>query len=213
MNTEELITSLAARAPEGGQQAVALRLATGLSMGVAGAGAFLLLFSGVDGSGAQMAAFDTPFWKIAYSIALAISGLVVTLQFASPEASTSRRHLLLVLPVMMMAMVAMTELFTSPPETWLRLMFGYGVLSCVTTIFVISPPIFAGMFWAFRRFAASDYKLAGAAIGALSGAMAGALYAAVSGDAPACFVFIWYSVSVAATAFAGALMGPRFLRW
>lgn len=212
-NIDEFVTELSAQAPKGGENAAALRLAIGLALGVAGAGVLLVIFDAVAGSGAHAIDFDTPVWKIAYSLALAFSALMVTLQFASPETRASRRHLLAFAPVMMMAMIAMTELFTSPPETWLRLMFGYGVSSCVTTIFIISPPIFAGMFWAFRRFAATDYKTAGAAIGALSGALAGALYAAVSGDTPACFVFIWYSVSVAATAFAGALAGPRFLRW
>mgnify|MGYP001573214810 CR=1 FL=1 len=210
---DEFVTALSSQGPKGGQNAAALRLAIGLTLGVVGAGAFLLLFGGLIGPPVQSAAFATPFWKIAYSIALAISALIVTIQFVAPETRPNRRHLLAFVPVLMMAMIAMTELFTSPPQTWTRLMFGYGVSSCVMTIFIISPPIIAGMFWSFRRFAATDYKIAGGAIGALSGAIAGALYAAVSGDTPACFVFIWYSISVAATTFAGALAGPRFLRW
>lgn len=213
MNMDEFVSSLSSQTPKGGPHATTLRLAIGLSMGAAGAGVFLVLFGGLAGPGAQSASFDTPVWKIAYSVALAVSALILTLQFAAPETRANRRHLLAFAPVMMMAMIAMTELFSSPPQTWTHLMFGYGVSSCVMTIFIISPPIFAGMFWAFRRFATTDYKAAGAAIGALTGAMAGALYAATSGDTPACFVFIWYSISVAATTFAGALAGPRFLRW
>ena len=210
---DAFVNALSMQPPKGDRHEATYRMAIGLALGAAGAGALLILVNGFVGPGAQGSEFDTPVWKIAYSVALAVSALVVTMQFAAPETRANRRHLLAFVPVAMMAMIAMTELFSSPPETWLRLMFGYGVTSCVTTIFIISPPIFVSMFWSFRRFAATDYKAAGAAIGALSGAIAGALYAAVSGDTPACFVFIWYSVSVAATTFAGALAGPRFLRW
>lgn len=213
MNTDNLIRELAKEAPKIGPHAAALRLAAGLSAGLVGASLFWLAIRGeavTTGDNPVAAAFLT---KILYSAGLAVAAVLVAAHLAAPDSRPTRRHLFALAPVAVMAMFAMAELAMSPPAEWLGLMFGYDISACVTTILLISLPIFAGLFWSFRKFAPSYPKSAGAAIGGLAGASAAAFYTLGSGEASTCFIFIWYTMTIAMTSLAGVVLGTRLLRW
>lgn len=212
-NLESLVETLAQTPPRAGRNGVIVRLALGLFVGAAAAAAFLLALESLPSAAEDHGRSGASIVKLTYSIALAAAAAVLLLQFASPETRPGRRHFFAMTPVAVMAMVAMTELFTSPPSEWMNLMFGYGVTSCVTSILLATPPIFAGLVWSFRRLAPADTRLTGAAIGAMAGAVSAALYAGLSGDASMCFVFIWFSFTIMATIMAGGLLGRIFLRW
>lgn len=213
MKTEELITALSAAAPRTGAYPAAGRLSLGLAAGLVGAALLLLALSGFQAE-LSIAKHPTPFLtKMAYSASIGFAALLVAFNLLSPERRPTRLQLLAFAPVGMMMMFAMAELFMSPPETWLDLMFGYGVSSCVATILMISVPIFAGLFWSFRKFAPTHPQTTGASIGGLAGASAAAVYALTSGDASTCFVFIWYTMTIGMTTLAGIVLGSRFLRW
>lgn len=213
MNTDNLIRELAKEAPRAGPHAAVLRLAVGLSAGLAGAALFWFAIRGEAVVTAHEAAAASFLTKILYSAGVAVSAILVAFHLAAPDSRLARKHMLAFAPVAVMAMFAMTELMTSPPGDWMRLMFGYGVSNCVTMIMLISLPIFAGLFWSFRRFAPSYPKSAGAAIGGLAGASAAAFYALGSGEASTCFIFIWYTFAMAMTSLAGLVLGSRLLRW
>lgn len=213
MKTEELIGTLSATTLKTGPYPAARRLAIGLAAGLAGAALFLLAFNGYEAD-FSFARHPTPFLtKIIYSTSVGLAALLVAANLLSPERRPTRMQLTAFAPVGMMMMLAMAELFMSPPETWLDLMFGYGVSSCVATILMLSVPIFAGLFWSFRKFAPTHPQTTGASIGGLAGASAAALYALTSGDASTCFVFIWYTMTIGMTTFAGIVLGSRLLRW
>lgn len=213
MSTEELIRELSATPLKAGPYPAAGRLAIGLAIGLAGAALFLMSLNGFDAE-LGFAKHPAPFLtKIVYSTSVGLAALFIAFNLSSPEKRPSRGQLLAFAPVAIMMMLAMTELFMSPPETWLDLMFGYGVTSCVTTILMISIPVFAGLFWSFRKFAPTHPQTTGASIGGVAGAAAAAVYALTSGDASTCFVFIWYTMTIGMTAAAGIVLGSRFLRW
>lgn len=210
---EKLVAEISNQPPKNGDYSIVVRLAAGLILGVAGAVFIQTAFGSIVAPEGELTAFRPSFVKIAYSTALAAAAAVLVLQVAAPETKLGRQHLLVLAPVMMMAMIAMTELFTSPMEDWLHLMTGFDITSCLSMILITAPPIYVGLVWSFRRFAPANLKVAGAAIGALSGATAGAIYAALSGHASVCFVFIWFSCAIAITTLAGAIAGRFLLRW
>ncbi|HBK92558.1 MAG TPA: hypothetical protein DDZ68_12900 [Parvularcula sp.] len=212
-NLDGLIETLARMPPKAGRAGIIVRLSLGLLIGTAGAAAFLLVADGLFPTGGHDGRSGASIVKLVYSISLATMAAILLVQFASPELKPGKRHLFAMTPVAVMAMIAMAELFASPPSEWMTLMFGYGVSDCVTSVLVAAPPIFAGLVWSYRKLAPADVQLTGAAIGALAGAVSAALYAIVSGDASICFVFIWFSAAVVATSVIGGLLGNIFLRW
>lgn len=213
MNTDSLIRDLARQTPKVGPHAAAMRLMVGLLIGFAGAGLVLFIIKSFGGAETQAANEPVFLTKLAYSGSVAISAVLVASQLAAPESRPSRSYLIAFAPIAIMAMFAMAELMTAPPGSWMSMIFGYNVSSCLLTISLISPPIFLGLFWSFRKFAPSYPKSAGAAIGGLAGAAAAAVYAFASGDASTCFIFIWYTLAMATAAIAGLLLGPRLLHW
>lgn len=210
---EELVERFSREPPKADEFSILLRMAAGLFIGASGAAVIHAGYSAIAGSEDALSAIRPSTAKIAYSTALAAAAAALASQIAAPETRIGRSHFLVLAPVMIMAMIAMTELFLTPIDNWLPLMTAFGVSSCLSAILLTAPPIFAGLVWSFRRFAPTDLRAAGAAIGALSGATAGALYAAISGQASICFVFLWYSCAVAITTVAGALAGRFLLRW
>ena len=80
-------------------------------------------------------------------------------------------------------------------------------------VLALATPIFVGLLWSFRRFAPTRLRAAGAAAGLVAGAWAAAIYGLHCPEASAMFVLTWYSLGIVAAAGAGALLGPRLMRW
>ena len=77
----------------------------------------------------------------------------------------------------------------------------------------LAVPIYAGMWWAFRKFAPTHFEIAGAAAGIGAGAVAGILYSFHCPSNTAVFALTWYTISFALAGAAGAALGRRLLRW
>ncbi|MEP7118372.1 MAG: NrsF family protein [Acidobacteriota bacterium] len=74
-------------------------------------------------------------------------------------------------------------------------------------------PAFVAAFLALRRLAPTRLVQAGACVGALSGAAGAAIYAFHCPETALPFMAIWYVAAIAVAAGAGAVLGPRLLRW
>jgi hypothetical protein len=66
---------------------------------------------------------------------------------------------------------------------------------------------------ALSRLAPARLGSAGAAAGLVGGATGATAYAFHCAETSPGFVFVWYSLGLAAASAAGALLGPRMLRW
>ena len=78
---------------------------------------------------------------------------------------------------------------------------------------VLAAPVFLGVAWALRRLAPTRLAMAGAAAGLLAGAVGATVYGLYCEETAAAFVVTWYTLGIAVCATAGALLGPRLLRW
>jgi hypothetical protein len=78
---------------------------------------------------------------------------------------------------------------------------------------MISLPLFAATLWALRGLAPTHLALAGASAGLLAGSLSTMVYALHCPELGAPFIAVWYVLGIAIPTLAGAILGPRVLRW
>lgn len=155
-----------------------------------------------------------PFWmKWGYTISLSVVALVMTKQLARPDSGSLRRLWLIAIPVLLLASIGAMELIRTPPGEWLAMWLGESWMVCPWRVLALAMPIFVGLLWSFRKLAPTRLRAAGAAAGLTAGAFAAMVYCVHCPEVSAIFVLTWYSLGILLAVSAGALLGPRLLRW
>ncbi|MBX9813191.1 MAG: hypothetical protein A4S12_13560 [Proteobacteria bacterium SG_bin5] len=213
MRTEELIQSLAASTRPVPRHAVEQRVLAGLLLGAAGA--FALIAGGLGLRGDLPSAMMQGHFlmKWGYSLSLGVIAVMAVLRAARPESPPWRSAWLLAVPVVLLMVGSVAELAAAPADHRMAMVMGHSNWQCMLWVSLLSLPIFAGLLWAFRRFAPTRLRTAGAALGVTAGATSAAIYALHCSEVTATFVVTWYSLGIAIAAAIGALAGPRLLRW
>jgi hypothetical protein len=93
------------------------------------------------------------------------------------------------------------------------LLFGDTWIFCLIAIPLLAIPVFVAAIWALQGLAPTRLSLAGGAAGLLAGAVSAAAYALHCPELGAPFIAVWYVIGMFIPALAGALLGPRVLRW
>lgn len=213
MNTDTLIEALAADVTAVRRHAVGRRIALGILAG----GAVTAILVGI-GLGIRpdlaFAMRGYSFWmKWTYTLSLAVCALFMVARLARPDAPRSRWVWLLLVPVCLLAAIGATEMAHVPPGEWLSMWLGESWTKCPWLVLMLSAPIFVGLLWSFRKLAPTRLRAAGAAAGLAAGSCAAMLYCLHCPEVSAIFVLTWYTLGIALAAGAGALLGPRLLRW
>jgi len=131
------------------------------------------------------------YWiKFAYTLALAAIFFWLTERLSRPGAATARPRSLLVIPLAIMALVAVTQLAAAPEAARAHLLMGASYNICPWRIAVLSLPILVG-----------------------AGAAGAWVYAFHCDESAAPFVAIWYTLGIAAVGVAGGALGKWLLRW
>ena len=84
---------------------------------------------------------------------------------------------------------------------------------CPFLIAGLSLPILIAVLRAMRELAPTRLRLAGAAAGLSAGAAAATVYCLHCPEMAPPFVAFWYVIGILLATGAGALLGPRMLRW
>lgn len=84
---------------------------------------------------------------------------------------------------------------------------------CLLSIPVLALPLFVAVFRALASGAALQPRLAGASGGLVAGALAASLYSLYCDKDMVLFVLPAYATAIGGVTVAGALLGPRLLRW
>jgi hypothetical protein len=121
--------------------------------------------------------------------------------------------LALAAPVLLLWLACGGELLAAEPGQRVGLILGATWKTCPFNIAMISLPLFVAMFWVMRGLAPTQLALAGAGAGLLAGALGTLVYALHCPESAAAFVGIWYVLGIAIPTLAGAVLGPRVLRW
>lgn len=211
--TDDLIGRLARDLRPVGARSVALRL--GLALGVGGVvavlGVRLLLGFRPD---MPRAASEAPFWgKLAYTGAVTLLGMGCVERMSRPGAIVRRRLPWMATPLLLLCALAALQLLSAPPALRGPMIMGSSSSVCPASILLTSIPLFIALAWALKGLAPTRLRAAGALTGLTSGAAGASAYALHCTEGAAPFVAVWYTLGILAAAGAGALLGPRLLRW
>ena len=213
MNTDTLIAALAKDLPPVSRHAVGRRLLLGILGGGGITMLMIALLLGFRGDlGLAMRGFA--FWmKWTYTISLGIGAVVMVVRLARPEPVRLRGFWPLAIPFALLAIVSVAEMAHVPSGDWLAMWLGKTWKKCPWLVLILSAPIFIGLLWSFRRLAPTRLSAAGGAAGLAAGAWAATLYCLHCPEVSALFLLTWYTLGIGLAAIAGALLGPRLLRW
>ncbi|MFA6125144.1 DUF1109 domain-containing protein [Sphingomonas sp.] len=213
MNTDDLIQSLSTGVRPVAPHMIERRLFVALAIGGAITALVVVLGLGLRHD-LTTAMYGYAIWmKWAYTLSFTLIALFATYHLARPEATRSRWLWLLLIPVGLLSVIAVMEFAAAPQSHWLTMWLGDSWRRCSMRVLILAAPIFAGLIWAFRRFAPTRLRLTGAAAGLASGAFAALLYSFRCDETSAAFVLTWYTLGMGGAAVFGALVGPRLLRW
>ena len=213
MKTDDLIAMLATGVEPVRPGVVGLRLHKALVAGVLGAFVVMLLGYGVRPDLAQ-AAWLPMFWvKLLFPLAVALPALVLMLRLGRPGVRLGRVGWALVVPWMALSLFALGALMNAPPGARLELVLGKTWLSCALNIAWVSVPSFVATFWVLRGMAPTRPAWAGASAGLLAACLGTLVYALHCPEMQAPFLAVWYVLGMLIPTAAGALLGPKLLRW
>ena len=213
MKTDELISLLATAATPVPAHAASRRLAMALGGGVPVAALLMALIYGTRTDLAQATSDWVFMMKLAFAGGLALAGFVATERLARPGMRLGGVCWALLAPLVLLWLVAATVLLTAAPGQRAELIFGDTWNTCPFNIALISLPLFAAEMWAMKGLAPTRLALAGASAGCLAGALGTLVYALHCPETGAPFVAVWYVLGIAIPTLAGAVLGPRVLRW
>lgn len=212
-DTDALIEALARDVRPVARHAVAGRLALGLGAGGAATAVLVVAVLGLRPDLAVALHGPAIWMKWGYTLALGMVALATVARIARPEAPRLHWLWLAVVPVLAVAALALHELTGVPAAAREALWLGRSWRQCPLRVVALSVPIFLGLLWAFRAFAPTRLRLAGAVAGFAAGACAATLYGFACSEPSALFLLTWYSIGIAGATLLGAAAGPRVLRW
>ena len=213
MRTDDLVAMLATGAVAVEPHAAARRYATAIGGGALIAAFLMASLLGVRPDLA--AAVRLPmFWvKIAFVACLTAVSLIAALRLSRPGQRLDRVPGALAAPVLALWILAAVTLAGADPGARAILFFGDTWTSCPFLVAMLSAPVFVGVLWAMKGLAPTRLSLSGAAAGLLSGAVGALVYSLHCPELAAPFLGFWYLLGMLIPTAAGALLGPRLLRW
>ncbi len=213
METDRLVTLLAAGVAPVDKHVAARRFSWALFAGALGATLLILVFYGLRPDIGEM--LVTPlFWaKVALPVALAAGALAVTARLARPGVAVGAAWAGLAVPIAIVWIAGLTVWSIAPAGERASLLFGLTWRSCPFNIAFLSIPGFVAALAAVRGLAPTRLRLAGASAGAMAGATATVAYCLHCPEMGVPFWAVWYLLGMALPTAVGALIGPRYLRW
>jgi hypothetical protein len=155
------------------------------------------------------------FLAVKLSFAIGIVGLALAYltRLARPGAKSRTPAFLVAVPFLVIVLLAATSLGRAPSSHWDRMIVGDQWLECLVSIPIIAIVPFAVSIWAARRAAPTDLARTGAIVGLAAGGVSAMAYALHCTDDSVPFVAVWYGGTIVLCTLAGAILGPRLLRW
>ncbi|MBK3405245.1 DUF1109 domain-containing protein [Methylorubrum populi] len=216
MKTDELIGLLGASFAN--EPARGPRLTRGIGLAAAAGAALALCIAlaalGVRPDLIEDKALTFLLLKLAFAAAVGAVALWYLGRMARPGGERTVHLGIAVLPFAAMMILAAVSLAYAPPGHWGHMLTGHMWLECLVSIPVIALVPFAVLMSVVRRIGApTDLARTGAFVGLASGAVSAMGYALHCMDDTVPFVALWYGGTIALCTLAGAMLGPRLLRW
>ncbi len=213
MRTDDWVTMLATGAGAVEPHQAARRYAIAIGCGILVATLLMLALLGPRPDLAAAAMLPMFLVKIVFVTSFAAISLFISLRLAKPGLRLAWLPGALAAPVAAIWLLAAVVLIRAAPAQRSAMFFGDTWNSCPFLIALLSAPVFVAMVWAMRGLAPTRLRHAGAAAGLFSGAIGTMVYSLHCPEMAAPFIGFWYLLGMLIPTAAGALLGPRLLRW
>jgi len=213
MKTDDFVNVLATDvAPVTGRE-LRNTIVIALTGGVVGAFSLMLSLFGVPTGTLQRETFVPRLLALAFALGLAAVGATVLIRFARPGEPKHGPLLLVGLLFAAVFSAGMIALILADPAARTGMLLGPQWVACLIYIPLFAVAPFVSLIWALRKGAPTNLVRTGACAGLVAGALAAAVCAFHHPDSSVLFITLWYGGPILLCALAGALLGPRLLRW
>jgi hypothetical protein len=151
--------------------------------------------------------------KLAFGVAVVLLGSVFLIKHARPGGELHSWTVLAAAPLLIALAIGTVSLVSMPSAHWNHMVLGDQWLECLISIPIIAIVPFAAIMAAVRMAAPTNLVRTGALAGLVAGGISAIGYAVHCTDDSLPFVGLWYSGTIVLCTIAGALLGPRLLRW
>jgi len=213
MKTDDLIAMLGTNVEPVGRGLVGRTISIAVAAGAVIALGFMLVGLGIRADLTTTRA--TVFLLLKVAFALAVVGVAVRylMRLARPGAERGVSPLAITVPFAAIALLGAISLGAAPSSHWDNMIVGDQWLECLLSIPIIAIAPFAVTIFAVRRAAPTNLVRAGAVAGLIAGGVSAMAYALHCTDDSLPFVAVWYGGTIVLCTLAGAILGPRLLRW
>jgi hypothetical protein len=213
MKTDDLITMLSTNVERVDTRQVSRTIGVAIAAGAGAAIVAVLVVLGVRGDLTGPSALAFLPLKLVFTMIVVILTSIALTKLARPGGEGRTPVALAALPFAAIILLAAISLASAPSAHWERMIVGDQWLECLISIPIIAVAPFATIIWAVRAMAPTDLRRAGALAGLAAGGVSAAAYAFHCMDDSLPFVALWYGGTIALCTLAGAVLGPRLLRW
>ena len=152
------------------------------------------------------------FWmKAGYGLAATLAGLALALPLSRPGGRPGATGFILVAAAL--AVIWFMAMHRVMGGGGRGLWLGQTWKVCPWRILALAAPIWLAAVLAMRGLAPTRLGMAGAAAGLMAGGLSVLVYGLYCQETAAPFVAVWSSLGIAGSVAAGAVLGPRLLRW
>lgn len=213
MKTDDLVNLLAAGVQPVPAGALRRRLATGLAAGLPVSVLIMLAGFGVRPDIAEAMHLGMFWAKVTLPALVAVAGLHAVLALSRPGRRAPAAVPLVAADLAFIWILAALALAGAAAGERMPLLLGESWSECPLNIALLSAPLFVATLWVVKGMAPTRPALAGAAAGLLASGMGTLVYTLHCPEMAAPFLAVWYVLGMALQVVAGALLGPRLLRW
>lgn len=213
MKTEELVVVLSTNVEPVDTKLVDRTFLTGLGAGLVLALGIAAIGLGVRADVLTPRAMLFLFLKLAFALGIVGVASIYLARLSRPGGERKISPGLAVLPFIAIVLIAAINLGFAPKSHWDKMIMGDDWLECLLSIPIIAITPFAIAIWAVRRAAPTNLVRAGAFAGLVSGGVSATAYALHCSDDSLPFIAVWYGSTIVLCTIAGAILGPRLLRW
>jgi hypothetical protein len=213
MKTEDLVAALSMRVEPVNRRLVNRSVGIALAAGTVAALAIMLFGFGIRADLTTPRAVVFLLLKLAFSLVIVGVAAAYLLRLARPGGERRIASGLAAVPFVMIMLLAALSLGQAPSSHWDKMVMGDQWLECLVSIPIIAIVPFAAIIWAVRKAAPTNLIRAGAFSGLVAGGVSAIAYALHCTDDSLPFVALWYGGTIVLCTLAGAVLGPRLLRW
>ncbi|MCK1542343.1 DUF1109 domain-containing protein [Bradyrhizobium sp. 179] len=213
MKTDELIAALSTNVEPVNRRLVGRSVGIALAVGIAVAIGITFIALGVRPDLTAPRAVIFLFLKLAFAIGTVGAASIYLTRLARPGGERKVSAGLAALPFVAILLLAAVRLGQAPSSHWSKMVMGEDWLECLISIPIIAVVPFAVVIWAVRQAAPTNLVRTGAFSGLVAGGVSAIGYALHCTDDSLPFVALWYGGTIVLCTLAGAILGPRLLRW